>query len=320
MAPALEVFIAGRRWQRVETLADSGPQDTHYTVEIDELQRAQLLFGDGVHGAAPPSGRDNISARYRCGLGSAGNLAAGSLVKQLAPPPFVVRSFNPLASSGGAEPDSVEVARERVMRHSRTLGRAVTLADHAELAMAYGGVAAARADWLSEGRGAGARRLLVVTVASTGGQPLAPPQREALLAWLAARSAEPTRLRVRSHRPWPVHLSLQLQLHAEFLQSAVLAELLRALGSGTLADGTPAYFAFARRPLGSALVLSDVYRIVEAIEGVDHVLATAFHAAAEPSTVADRIAVPADAQASGGHASDSTIGLLQIDLRGGLPG
>lgn len=319
LAPALEVFIGGRRWQRVDTLADSAALDTHYALDIDEQQRAQLVFGDGVHGAPPPSGRDNIIARYRVGLGRAANLDAGTLIKAVAPPPFIASSINPLAASGGAECDTPAAARERVMRHTRTLGRAVTLADHAELALAFGGVAAARADWVTEGRGGGARRLLTVTVASTGGQLLAPPQREALLAFLSARSAEPQRVRLRSHRRWPVHLSLQVTLQPDFTQAAVQSALLQALGSGSAADGTPAYFAFERRALGTALVLSDVYRVAEGVPGVDHALALAFHAEGAAAAVADRIAVPADAQASGGHASDAAVGRLDLALTGGLP-
>lgn len=319
LAPALEVFIGGRRWQRVDTLAESGALDTHYALEIDEQQRAHLVFGDGVHGASPPSGRDNIVARYRVGLGRAGNIDAGALVKAVAPPPFIDRSINPLPASGGADRDTPAEARGRVMRHTRTLGRAVTLDDHAELALTFGGVAAARADWVTDGRGAGARRLLTVTVASTGGQPMAPPQREALLAFLVARSAEPQRVRVRSHRRWPVHLALQVTLQPDVTQASVQVALQQVFGSATGPDGAPAYFAFERRPLGGALVLSDVYRVAEGVAGVDHVLALAFHAESAAAAVANRIGVPADAQASGGHASDAGVGRLELALSGGLP-
>jgi hypothetical protein len=323
-APALEVFVGGERWQRVVSLATSGPQDHHYRLEIDEQQRAHIVFGDGQYGATPPSGRDNLMARYRTGLGRAGNLGPGGLVKMVAPLPFIARSFNPLATSGGTERDGPAQARARAAHHVRTFDRAVTLQDHAELALAFGGVAAARADWVNEanpGLGAGARRRLVVTVASTGGQPLAPPQREALLAFLRERSAEPLRLAVRSHQPWPVHLRLEVTLQPQFTQDSVRAALLHAFGSAAVAEGEPVpYFAFERRALGAALVLSDVYRDAMVVPGVAHAHVAAFHAEGTPVAVQNRLQVPADAQATGGHAHDRRVGRLELALMGGLVG
>lgn len=321
LAPALQVFVGGERWQRVQSLATSGPQDHHYRLEIDEQQRAHVIFGDGQYGATPPSGRDNLTARYRTGLGRAGNLGPGGLVKMVAPLPFIARSFNPLATSGGTERDGPAQARTRAAHHVRTFERAVTLQDHAELALAFGGVAAARADWVTEGQGAGARRRLVVTVASTGGQPLAPPQREALLTFLRERSAEPLRVAVRSHRPWPVHLALEVAVQAQFTQDSVRAALLQAFGSAAVAEGEPVpYFAFERRALGSALVLSDVYRDAMALPGVAHVHVAAFHAEGTPQAVLNRLDVPADAQATGGHAHDRRVGRLALAVTGGLVG
>jgi len=37
------------------------------------------MFGDGVDGARLPSGRENIVASYRSGIGTGGNLDAGQL-------------------------------------------------------------------------------------------------------------------------------------------------------------------------------------------------------------------------------------------------
>ncbi len=50
----IELEINGRAWQQVATLEDSGPRDRHFTVEIAGGQ-AVLRFGDGIHGARPPS-------------------------------------------------------------------------------------------------------------------------------------------------------------------------------------------------------------------------------------------------------------------------
>ena len=318
VAPALQLLVAGQRWQPVSTLADSGPLDHHYALEIDERERAQVVFGDGQHGAVPPSGRNNIVVRYRAGHGTAANVVAGALTSMPTPAAFVASSRNPLPASGGADRDTPEHSRSALRHRVRTLQRAVTLDDHAELTMTYAGVAQARADWQREGQGAGARRLIMLTVAAEGGKTLSTPQQEALLAWLAARSVLPLALRVRSHRAWPVHCALQVTLLADRQRAAMLRSLQSALGAGVDDGGRPGFFAFDRRSLGEPLHLSALYACVEAVPGVDHVLATAFHAEAEAAAVLDRIDVPADAQASGGDAADLGVGRLSLALVGGL--
>ena len=318
VAPALQLLVAGQRWQPVSTLADSGPLDPHYALEIDERERAQVVFGDGQHGAVPPSGRNNIVVRYRAGHGTAANVVAGALTSMPTPAAFVASSRNPLPASGGDDRDTPEHSRSALRHRVRTLQRAVTLDDHAELTMTYAGVAQARADWQREGQGAGARRLIMLTVAAEGGKTLSTPQQEALLAWLAARSVLPLALRVRSHRAWPVHCALQVTLLADRQRAAMLRSLQSALGAGVDDGGRPGFFAFDRRSLGEPLHLSALYACVEAVPGVDHVLATAFHAEAEAAAVLDRIDVPADAQASGGDAADLGVGRLSLALVGGL--
>lgn len=312
VVPAVEVWIAGERWTNVDTLAASGPLDHHYSLEIDDREIAWVTFGDGSHGATPPSGRNNIVARYRSGHGTAANVALGAIVSMPQPASFVERSVNVLAASGGAERETPADAKRCASHRARTLDRAVSLADHADLALTNSGIAKARADLEREGTGVSARRVIVVTCAAQGGTPLATPQKEALLAFLAARCAEPQRLRVRSHRAWPVRLSLRVNVLPSFSQAVVQRSLLEAFGN------TSGFFAFERRDLGADLALSDVYAAAEAVPGVDNVLATLFHAEAEAAQVADRIGVPADALATGGDVTDATVGRLGLQLIGGL--
>jgi len=235
------------------------------------------------------------------------------------PLPFLERAFNPLAASGGAERDSAADARRQAAHRVRTLERAVSLADYADLALTYAGIAKARAELEREGSGAAALRVIAVTCAAEGGSALSTPQKEALLAFLGARSAEPARLRVRDHRLWPVRLALSVDVLPNHAQPAVQRALLAAFGAGRMDDGSFGFFAFERRALGADIALSEVYALAEAIEGVDHVLATLFHAEGEAPEVADRIRVPSDALATGGDATDAAIGRLSLQLAGGLP-
>lgn len=310
VAPAVEVWVDDTRWRIVESLAGSGALDRHCMIEIDDRERAFVVFGDGNHGAPLPSGRNNVKARYRVGHGEAANVAANAIAKMPRAQPFLERSFNPTAASGGAGVEAADAIKRQAARRVRTLDRAVSLADHADLALTFAGIAKARADLEREGVGAAARRVIVVTCAAAGGKALALPQKEALLAFLAARSIDPGRVRVRDHRIWPLRLALQVNVAADAAQATVQRALLAALGS----DGL---FAFERLGFGAELTLSEVYARAEATAGVDHVLATLFHAEGATPEVADRIAVPVDALASGGDASDPLIGRLSLQLLGG---
>lgn len=43
-----------------------------------DKERGTIYFGDGVSGARPPTGKDNVSASYRHGGGSSGNLVCSN--------------------------------------------------------------------------------------------------------------------------------------------------------------------------------------------------------------------------------------------------
>jgi hypothetical protein len=56
LAVEVEVEVDGRRWQQVEDLGASAPEDSHYRVTQGEDGATVVQFGDGVHGRRPPEG------------------------------------------------------------------------------------------------------------------------------------------------------------------------------------------------------------------------------------------------------------------------
>jgi hypothetical protein len=309
--PAVEIWVDGEQWVAVDTLAGSGPLDHHYMVDIDDRERATIVFGDGAYGAVPPSGRNNIVAKYRIGHGNAANVDADSIATMPRALTFLERSFNPIPASGGSDVESPESVKRQAAHRVRTLDRAVALSDYVDLALSYSGVSKARADLEREGSGRASRSVIVLTIAAASGSALSTPQKEALLAYIAARSKDPARIRVRDYRPWPIRLALRLNVSERFLQSDVQRAVLDAFGNA-------GFFGFDQRELGTDLVLSDVYALAEGIKGVDHLVATAFHAESEAAQISDRILVPADALATGGDAADAAIGRFSLQLIGGL--
>ena len=65
MPAKVTIEVNGRRWQRVTSLTTSGPDDRHYVLKTTG-GIATVIFGDGEHGAAPPTG-STVQATYRQG-------------------------------------------------------------------------------------------------------------------------------------------------------------------------------------------------------------------------------------------------------------
>jgi len=54
----------GELWRRVSSLNDSVSNDKHYVVRMEGDGTAVIVFGDGKHGARPPTGKNNIKVAF----------------------------------------------------------------------------------------------------------------------------------------------------------------------------------------------------------------------------------------------------------------
>jgi predicted phage baseplate assembly protein len=309
--------VGDEEWLEVPSLAESGPGDHHVMVQIDENQKMSFMGGDNKHGAAFPTGSNNISVRYRTGLGAAGNLAANALSVLAAPLPFVQSSRNPVPGNGGADAQTIEVTRQMAPVTVRTLDRAVTAQDFKELALTYPGIDKANARYLRKD----GRPLIDLVVATTGGLLLNSEMRDSLTAFLQARSAPDHLVVIRDYRPVAVRLALEAHIRPTFLRAETGVTIQKALSTGLAEDGSLGYFNFDKRGLGENLYLSDVYALVESLPGVDFLIVKEFrkHASGSAATlVNDVLSMPRDGVATGGDATDTSIGILAITLVGGL--
>lgn len=161
----LVVRVDGVAWAEVASLADAGPTDRVYVVRHEEAAPPRIGFGDGVHGAVPPTGEENIRAEYRVGLGEAGAVRAGQLALLPRRPLGTRAVTNPGAAHDWAPAETLEDARTGAPLLVRNLGRIVSVADHADFARTYAGVGRARADAVWDGR----RSVVVLTVLGVGG-------------------------------------------------------------------------------------------------------------------------------------------------------
>lgn len=144
--PALELRVDGVLWSQTPALDTAAGTDRVYTLRGEEGGGGSLLMGDGIHGARPATGMENITATYRVGIGADGAVDAGRL-SLLTRRPLGIRSVtNPEATRDWAPPEGPADARRNAPQRVRALDRAVSVADHEDFAAGYAGVGKARAD------------------------------------------------------------------------------------------------------------------------------------------------------------------------------
>lgn len=168
-ASTLQVRVDDAQWTQVDSLYQAGPADRVFTTRDEPDGSLAVVFGDGVHGAVPPTGSNNLRATYRKGLGAGGNVRADQLSQALDRPLGLKGVTNPAAATGGVDPEPPERARVTIPLPVRTLGRAVSVLDYADFAMAFTGIGKAVASVLPLRGGP----TIVVSVADSDGA--APP-------------------------------------------------------------------------------------------------------------------------------------------------
>ena len=92
-----------------------------------------------------PAGTGNVSASYRAGDGSQGNVQAGQITQLLSRPASLSSVTNPLPATGGSGGGDQESVRAAAPVSLSGLGRVVTVTDYVSLASSIAGVAKASA-------------------------------------------------------------------------------------------------------------------------------------------------------------------------------
>jgi predicted phage baseplate assembly protein len=251
----LAVAVNGVTWSEVSTLDGTLPRDEVYVSRRADDGTVSVQFGDGVHGARPATGRQNVVARYRYGIGLAGRVGAGRLTTLLDRPTGVKNVSNLLAADGGADPQTLATARQAAPGTVRTFGRAVSLRDFEDTALLAGEVAKAFATWVWTGE----RRVIHLTVAAQGGSRFSPEGLARLAATLASERDPNQRLLIDNHQPVAVRIAASLQVDARHETAPVLAAARSALLDA---------LSFERRHLAEPVFLSDIYRVLQNVDGV----------------------------------------------------
>ena len=295
----LAVRVDDVLWQEAASTYTAGPTDRVFTTRDEPDGRQSVVFGDGVRGARPATGSNNLRATYRKGLGIAGNVRADQLSMALDRPLGLKGVTNPLPAGGGVDPESADRARTAIPLPVRTLGRAVSLQDYADFALAYTGIGKAAASVLPLLGGP----TIVVSVADAAGGP--PPSSTLGRLQQALRDyGDPhVRVEVLPCRTAQFRIALKIAVDPAREQEQVLAAVQAALRT--------AYEAPARA-IGAHVQRSAVIAAAASVVGVLGVDLDRLYAGGSPSLQQRLIAEPA--RAVGGRAlAAQLLGLSDFD-------
>lgn len=260
-------------WTAQPDLLNSGSQDRHFVAEVDSDQRVHLRFGDGRHGRAVDPDT-TLVADYRVGNATAGNLPAeviGAVVFCTTKQAGITRVRNPLPAVGGVEPEPmIEVKLFAPGATHRTLQRAVTADDYAELAGRVPGVqrAVARLRWT------GSWYEAQVGIDPLGTEDVDEALQDRVLASLFRYRRIGHDLWVGPARYVPLDLAMVVCVLPHYLRGHVEGSLLDALSNRVLPGGTRGYFHPDNLTFGDDVYVSKLVAVVQAVAGVESVQVT----------------------------------------------
>jgi hypothetical protein len=127
-----DVSAGNGTYTEVQNFLGSGAADRHFTVVVDQNDRATVRFGNGVNGVIPSG---TITVRYKTGGGAKGNVNAGTLTKLDGSftddngAPVSVTVTNPQPASGGSDRQTVAQIKVLAPESIRVLNRTVSRED-----------------------------------------------------------------------------------------------------------------------------------------------------------------------------------------------
>lgn len=274
-----------RVWSVKRELLSGGPFERNYMVEMEDDGRAFLRFGFGGLSQQPVPGT-RFAVTYRIGNGSEVNVGPDTIVHIVSDTPAVRNVRNPLASTGGVDPETIQHARLHAPQVHRTQERCVTESDYAEIARRHPEVADAAAQL----RWAGSWHTATIYVIRRGGKKIDQTFRADLLRFMDPFRLLGFEIDILPPQDVPICIKLGVYPRPGYFPEQVKSALYKAFFNDRQSDGPPGFFT-DYSTFGRPLYLSPVVDQAMQVPGVEHVDVTHFNRKTGDRTpqVVDRI-------------------------------
>jgi hypothetical protein len=277
------VVTAGNgAYMEVQNFLGSTATDRHFTVVVDQNDRATIRFGNGVSGALPSG---TITVDYKTGGGAAGNVNAGTLTKLQGSftddngNPVVLTATNPQPASGGTDRQTIAQIQALAPESIRVLNRTVSREDFEINARRLPGVARALMLTSNEDGGIAENTGILFVIPQGGGLP-SQALKDAVTQQVTVVYPCTLTFQVSVQDPSYLAISVAATVYlrqgtnAATVRAAILSAL-AAFFAVSLADGTPnptVDFGFNVKdangnPVGE-IAFSDVFDVVHDVPGV----------------------------------------------------
>ena len=266
-------------WTVLPDLLGSSGDERAFVVEAEADGTAFLRFGDGEYAAAPQAGT-RFSVEGRIGNGRQGNIGRETLAHIVVAGQEILSVSNPLAASGGTDPETSDEIRRDAPATLAVQERAVTASDYEAMALRTRSVARAAATF----RWTGSWHTVFVTADRAGGGPVDAPFETRLRGDLERYRMAGSDLEVDAPRFVPLEIALHVCVAPGHRRADVTAAARDVLSNRVLADGTLGLFHPDRYTFGQSVQLSDLLVALHAITGVESVDTTKFQRQHEPGT------------------------------------
>jgi hypothetical protein len=244
-------------WTLRESLAFSREQQHDFILEIDERDRATVIFGDGAFGFIPPNG-STIKVTYRVGGGAFGNVPTNTIQTIVSAPQLSLvgaKVINPAPASGGAERESIEHAVMHAPKVFRSLKRAVAADDYKALALDFNGVSKVRAEATNW-------NTVTLYIAPTGGGRVSDVLEANLLAYFEDKRPITTIIEIADVDYVKIYLTATVGVESYYSRNEIKEQVEGAVGN---------LLALENVDFKQTIYLSKFYEAMEAIAGVAYV-------------------------------------------------
>jgi hypothetical protein len=271
----LQVRVNNLLWTEVPNFLESAPADRAYVTVANSTGGPTVQLGDGIQGSRTPTGRANIQALYRVGIGTAGMVAANQLTQALDRPQGLQVVTNPAAATGGADPATPADARESAPLPTLTLSRVVSLEDYQNFALNTPGIALALATWTWFGNTRG----VFLTVAGAGGTTLDSSDQivQNLQLSFQTYGLPYVPVQIVSYTPVLFEIALQVLVNTPLYEASIVVPQVR--------QSLAAAFDFGQLSPGQGVAASQIIAVAQQVPGVIAVNLTALNRSGDASAM-----------------------------------
>jgi uncharacterized phage protein gp47/JayE len=244
-------------WRLQESLAFSRGGQKDYIIEIDEEDRAKVIFGDGAFGAIPSNGAV-VKVTYRVGGGLKGNVPGKSIETIIDAPQLSLlgaKVTNLASATGGAERESIDHAVMHSPNVFRSLRRAMTKEDYEALALDFKGVGKVRAEKANW-------NTVNLFIAPEGGGVVSDILRANLLAYFEDKRPLSTIIEIKDADYVKIYISAEVGVESYYSKEEIKEKVYQAVSN---------LLAFDKVDFNHFIYLSKFYEAIEAINGVEYV-------------------------------------------------